>query len=116
MVMPPFIRQGRQLSDNEARSSLEIAVHRVHVERVIRRLKTFEVLTFVRHDMNHQMNKILMILSFTINCFDPLIRDEKEFDTLTKQFMEEDDSWMNEVPDEFMPDTDPFVFDDDDMQ
>ena len=30
--MPSFIRQGRQLTDKEAKTSLEIAVQRVHIE------------------------------------------------------------------------------------
>ena len=55
--------------------------------------------------MNQYMNKILVILCFTINCFDPLIRDDKEFETLVKQFMAEDDEWMNDIPEDFMPDT-----------
>ena len=32
LVMPEFIRGGRQLTDQQAKSSLEIAVQRVHVE------------------------------------------------------------------------------------
>ena len=32
LIMPEFIRQGRQLTDKEAKTSLEIAVQRVHVE------------------------------------------------------------------------------------
>ena len=105
--MPTFMRQGRRITDSQAKSSLEIAVIRVHVERVIRRLKTFLVLSFIRHDMNHLLNKIMIILSFTVNCLDPLIRDEKQFDEVTKQFMAEDDSWMANIPDDFMPDMDP---------
>ena len=55
--------------------------------------------------MNQYMNKILVILCFTINCFDPLIRDDNEFETLVKKFMAEDDEWMNDIPEDFMPDT-----------
>ena len=32
LVMPEFIRGGRQLTDQQAKSSLEIAVQSVHVE------------------------------------------------------------------------------------
>ena len=32
LIMPAFIRQGRQLTDREAKTSLEIAVQRVHIE------------------------------------------------------------------------------------
>ena len=53
------------------------------------------------------MNKILIILAFSINCFDPLIRDDKDFDALIKKFMTEDDAWMEDIPEDFMPDTDP---------
>ena len=82
---------------------------------MIRRLKTFLVLSYVRHDMHHYMNKILAILSFSINCFDPLIRDDKEFDEVTKKFMAENDEWMQDIPEDFMPDTDPLAMSDDEL-
>ena len=36
--MPSFIRQGRQLTDQEAKTSLEIAVQRVHIEVTVQNL------------------------------------------------------------------------------
>ena len=65
--------------------------------------------------MHHYMNKILIILSFSINCFDPLIRDDKEFDEVTKKFMAENDEWMQDIPEDFMPDTDPLAMSDDEL-
>ena len=69
--MPTIMRQGRRITDSQAKSSLEIAVIRVHVERVIRRLKTFLVLSFIRHEMHHLMNKVVIIcknlMSFLFN-------------------------------------------------
>ena len=49
---------------------------RVHVERGIERLRRFGVMKFVRHDMQRHFNKLLIILSYTVNNFGPLIRDK----------------------------------------
>ena len=41
----------------------------VHVERAIARLKIFKILAFVRQDLYPYINKILVILSYTVNQF-----------------------------------------------
>ena len=52
------------------------------------RLRRFGVLRFARHDMYKHFNRLLVILSFTVNCFPPLIRDKesgvKEDDDVTE--------------------------------
>ncbi|XP_060082308.1 uncharacterized protein LOC132561625 [Ylistrum balloti] len=42
--IPPFARQGTQMSQADALLTEEIATHRVHVERAIARIKKFEIL------------------------------------------------------------------------
>ena len=52
------------------------------------RLRRFGVLRFARHDMYKHFNRLLVILSYTVNCFPPLIRDKesgvKEDDDVTE--------------------------------
>lgn len=47
-------------------------------ERAIARLKIFQILSFVRHDMYPFINKILVILSYVVNNFPPLLKDDEE--------------------------------------
>jgi hypothetical protein len=54
----------------------------------LERLRRFGVLRFARHDMYKHFNRLLVILSYTVNCFPPLIRDKesgvKEDDDVTE--------------------------------
>ena len=76
VIMPPFIRQKRQLNPAERREQLVVARDRVHVERAFERLRRFEVMKFVKHYQYKHFNKLVIILAYTVNQFGPLIRDE----------------------------------------
>jgi hypothetical protein len=70
LVMPPFNRKNvPQFSESQNKV-------RIHVERAISRLKTFGVLQFIEHSLYRHINKILIVLSYIVNNFDPLICDE----------------------------------------
>ena len=75
-VMPPIIRQNRQLNQKERKENLKTARKRVHVERGIERLRRFDIMKFLRHTQYKHFNKILIVLAFTVNNFGPLIRDK----------------------------------------
>ena len=75
VIMPPVRRQKRQLNPKQRNENLKVAIDRVHVERGIERLRRFKVMKFMSHHMYKHCNKLLVILSYTVNCFPPLIRD-----------------------------------------
>ena len=74
-VMPPFIRQKRQLDSAQRKECRKIAKDRVHVERAFERLRRFKVMQFATHHMYRHFNKLVIILAYTVNQFGPLIRD-----------------------------------------
>ena len=74
--MPPLRVQKRQLNPAQRKENLEVAIERVHVERGIERLRRFKVMKFMSHHMYRHCNKLLVILSYTVNLFPPLIRDQ----------------------------------------
>ena len=78
LVMPPFVRQKQQFSGPQNQDCYRIASVRIHVERAIARLKQFMVLQFLPHDLYKYINKILLILAFIVNNFNPLIADDEE--------------------------------------
>ena len=84
-------------------------------QRAIGRLKIFQVLSFVRHDRNKYMNKIMAILAFACNGFGPLIKEADKVDDIIKKFQEDndDDKLFRDMPDDFFADLDPI--DDDDV-
>ena len=79
LIMPPFMRQGRQLEPKQRKENRDIAKERIHVERAIERLRRFEVMRFMSHHMYKHFNKLIVILSYTVNQFGPLIRDKNTF-------------------------------------
>lgn len=59
------------------------------MERAIERLRRFGVMKYVRKDMQKHFNKLVIILSYTVNSFGPLIK-EKDLDKLQKKVDEAD--------------------------
>ena len=73
------------------------------MERAIERLRRFGVMKYVRHDMQKHFNKLVIILSFTVNSFGPLIK-EKDLDKLKKKVDDADideDKEEDEIEEDF---------------
>ena len=60
LIMPPFKQneKGFQFSVKQTEDAYKIARNRIHVERVIGRMKNFEILDYIHQDMKDQMNDI----------------------------------------------------------
>lgn len=57
--IPPFMRGKTQLSPEEEQETRQIASVRIHIERVIRRIKTFKILSSIfPNSMASQLNKV----------------------------------------------------------
>uniref|UniRef100_A0A672GMW1 DDE Tnp4 domain-containing protein n=1 Tax=Salarias fasciatus TaxID=181472 RepID=A0A672GMW1_SALFA len=64
LVIPAFTKKGRQLSEEDTTHTRRIANVRVHVERVIRRLKNYKIVSqTVPINLAHKMDKILSVCS-----------------------------------------------------
>ena len=75
IVMPPFKRGERQFSHSENRAGYNVASVRIHVERVLGRMKFFRIMKSLDHSLLNKIDKILMCIAFTVNHFPPLIRE-----------------------------------------
>ncbi len=83
LVMPPFKKGSRQFSVKETRDGYHCASVRVHVERAIRRLKTFKCMKFVPHSMIPHIDKICVVVAFITNLFPGLIACEDDEEELS---------------------------------
>ena len=90
--MPPFVRQKQQFSDAQNRDCYKIASVRIHVERAIARLRQFMILKFLPHDLYKHIDKILKILAFIVNNFNPLINDDDSDEEDTESDTENSDN------------------------
>ena len=97
--MPPLRVQKRQLNPEQRKENLKVAVDRVHVERGIERLRRFKIMKFMSHHMYRHCNKLLIILSYTVNMFPPLIRDKN---CTFEENVEKEDDLTNEEIDEIL--------------
>ena len=101
VIMPPVRRQKRQLNPKQRNENLKVAIDRVHVERGIERLRRFKVMKFMSHHMYKHCNKLLVILSYTVNCFPALIRDPN---CIYNEKVEEEEELTNEEIDAIIKD------------
>ncbi|XP_065282697.2 uncharacterized protein [Dermacentor albipictus] len=78
LLMPPFNTNGGQMSQEDMDMTYQIASVRIHVERVIRRLKTYRILsntvplTLVPH-----MKKIAAVCAALVNMEPPIIKKQE---------------------------------------
>ena len=75
VVMPPFKRGENQFSSDENLEGYKCAKVRIHVERVIGRMKTFQILQFLSSNLLPSIDKILVVIAFLHNNMPDLIRE-----------------------------------------
>ncbi|XP_047034147.1 uncharacterized protein LOC124640422 [Helicoverpa zea] len=77
LVRPPSVTTGSKLSKNEARETKKIASLRIHVERVIRRLREFNMLkphACINSNLVKVLDDVITIACCLINLQDSLIK------------------------------------------
>ncbi|XP_025760969.1 uncharacterized protein LOC112845999 [Oreochromis niloticus] len=76
LVIPAFTKKRRQLTEEQVTYTRRIANVRIHVERAIRRLKVYKILSqIVPISMAPKVDKILRICAALVNLREDLIRD-----------------------------------------
>lgn len=76
--IPPFASCGSQMSAADSYQTLKIAKHRVHIERVIAKVKTFQILSnTVPTNLFHSINKIWSICCYLTLFQDTFVTDKK---------------------------------------
>ena len=78
LYRPPFLRKSRQFSKADANSTVDIAAARVHVERVIGRVKAFKMLTqTLPWRMVPYLHDIIVVICGITNLARPVLSDDK---------------------------------------
>jgi hypothetical protein len=76
LVMPPFKLGNRQFSESENNEGYKCSSLCIHVERAIRRLKYFQILTFLTNDLVPHMDKLIVENAFLCNNIADLIKSD----------------------------------------
>lgn len=75
--IPPFAVTGKQMTENDVFFTRKIAKHRVHVERAIRRIKSFKILSNrIPVSLMSSVNQIWYVCSFLTNFMPLCIRKD----------------------------------------
>ncbi|XP_063931823.1 uncharacterized protein LOC135143812 [Zophobas morio] len=77
LIRPPSVSEGKKLSKVEMKKNKTIAALRVHVERVIKKLREFTMLgphACIHHSLLYLMNHIIIIACAIINVQGKLIK------------------------------------------
>ena len=72
--MPPFKKGNKQFTNAQNDYGYEVASARIHVERVIQRLKIFNILHSFPHNLMKYCDSIIHVIAFIVNLFPDLIQ------------------------------------------
>ncbi|XP_051171019.1 uncharacterized protein LOC127287911 [Leptopilina boulardi] len=79
-IRPPFVKNKKPFSEEDALNTCNIASARVHVERDNQRLKVFDILgSRMPSCLVPKSDKIMRILCAIVNLSSPILRDNKFF-------------------------------------
>ena len=79
LILPAFTKKGMPLSEEDTTNTRRIANVRIHVERVIRRLKIFRILSqTVPVNLAHKLDKTLRICAALSNLRGDIIHEEED--------------------------------------
>jgi hypothetical protein len=76
ILMPPFKHGSTQFSDKENKEGYKIASVRIHVERAIARMKTFQILKHLESNLYPLTDQITLCIAYIVNHFPPLIAEK----------------------------------------
>ncbi|XP_044741895.1 uncharacterized protein LOC123302866 [Chrysoperla carnea] len=78
LIRPPFMKDKKQLSKDEAILTSKIAKARVHVERSNQRIKAFAILgETMSVKLVPELHKIFTVVCATVNLSSPIFKDDK---------------------------------------
>ena len=79
LVIPSFLKGREQLSEEEVIVTQQIASERIHVERMIQRLKTYHIFDrVIPLNMMGSLIQIITVCALLSNFQDPIIAPQKD--------------------------------------
>ena len=76
--MPPFLENKKEFTKKETEDTYSIARVRIHVERIMQRLRTFNILNKIPANLFSSIDDIIHIVCVLVNLQPPIIVDKTE--------------------------------------
>lgn len=80
LVMPPFLEKNNKFTTEETEETYHVARVRIHVERIMQRLRLHSILDKIPDHLFHCIDDILHICCVLVNLQSPIISNKKETD------------------------------------
>lgn len=81
IVLPPFLEKKGEFTKEETQNTYNIARVRIHVERIMQRLRTHQILNKIPHYLFSSIDDIVHICSVLVNLQPPIIAENKANDS-----------------------------------
>ena len=78
VIMSPFLEKKSEFNKQETEETYCIARVRIHVERVMQRLRTYNILNKIPANLFHCLDDIVHVCCVLVNLQPPIINDEKD--------------------------------------
>ncbi|XP_043281254.1 uncharacterized protein [Venturia canescens] len=78
MVMPPFLEKNTAFSSEETQQTYSVARVRIHVERIMQRLRTYQILSKIPENLFHCIDDIMHICCVLVNLQPPIISNKND--------------------------------------
>ncbi|XP_046734994.1 uncharacterized protein LOC124404708 [Diprion similis] len=72
-VMPPFLEKKNEFSEKETSLTYSVARVRIHVERIMQRLRTYKILQFIPEHLFSSIDDLLQMCCVLVNLQTPII-------------------------------------------
>lgn len=76
VVMPPFLKNGH-FSADEVHETQKLAKHRIHLERVIQRIKTYRITSKIPVTEFEHLDNIIFMACVLVNLQPPIIKSSE---------------------------------------
>lgn len=77
LVMPPFLEGFNEFTKGEAESTYKVASVRIHVERVMQRLRTYKILDKIPRNLFTCIDMVIHMCCVLVNLQPPILSDSK---------------------------------------
>ena len=76
LIMPPFLEKKTEFSKEETEETYSIARVRIHVERIMQRLRTYQILNKIPEFLFNSVDDIVHVCCVLVNLQPPIIAEQ----------------------------------------
>lgn len=76
VVMPPFLEKKTEFTEEETTQTYTVAKCRIHVERIMQRIRTYLILNKITHNLFKYIDDIVHVICVLVNLQPPIMKEK----------------------------------------